>query len=50
MAGALATLIGLGSKPELNGKDCSIVGFDTAKGRYHVLPDGPAASTGEVLN
>ena len=33
---ALGTLVGLASKPELNGEDAYVVGFDTAKGRYRV--------------
>jgi len=37
---AAATLVGLASKPELNGKLACMVGFDTAKGRYRVRHDG----------
>lgn len=35
---AAGTLVGLASKPELNGKQALVIGFDTAKGRYHVCP------------
>eukprot|EP01046_Picozoa_sp_COSAG06_P072567 COSAG06_NODE_21291_length_762_cov_1.119155_1_plen_242_part_01 len=31
---AVGTLVGLASKPELNGEEAYVVGFDTAKGRY----------------
>ena len=34
------TLIGLQSKPELNGKESWVVGFDATKGRYHVRVAG----------
>eukprot|EP01046_Picozoa_sp_COSAG06_P052234 COSAG06_NODE_8724_length_2087_cov_1.937123_1_plen_222_part_00 len=33
---AIGTLVGLASKPELNGEKAYVVGFDTAKGRYRV--------------
>jgi hypothetical protein len=35
-ARARGNLVGLASKPELNGKLAYVVGFDTAKGRYRV--------------
>jgi hypothetical protein len=35
-ARASGRLVGLASKPELNGKQVAVVGFDTGKGRYHV--------------
>jgi hypothetical protein len=46
---ALATrangfLVGLASKPELNGKTAGVVGFDVAKGRYHVRVDGSSST------
>jgi hypothetical protein len=37
---ALGTLVGLASKPELNGEDACVVGFDAAKGRYRVRHEG----------
>jgi hypothetical protein len=39
---ALGTLVGLASKPELNGEDAAVVGFDAAKGRYRVRHEGNA--------
>jgi hypothetical protein len=36
------TLVGLASKPELNGEEAYVVGFDTAKGRYRVRHEGNA--------
>jgi hypothetical protein len=33
---AIVILVGLASKPELNGEEVCVVGFDAAKGRYHV--------------
>eukprot|EP01046_Picozoa_sp_COSAG06_P007951 COSAG06_NODE_397_length_16244_cov_230.792320_11_plen_470_part_00 len=45
---AVATLVGLGSKPELNGKKAAVVGFDAAKGRYRVRHEGNAR-TGEPI-
>jgi hypothetical protein len=33
---AIGTLVGLASKPELNGQEAYPVGFDAAKGRYRV--------------
>ena len=33
-------LVGLGSKPELNGELARVVGFDAAKGRYRVRHEG----------
>jgi hypothetical protein len=37
---ALGSLVGLASKPELNGEKAYVVGFDAAKGRYRVRHDG----------
>ena len=37
---AIGTLVGLASKPELNGKTFYVTGFDTAKGRYRVWLHG----------
>jgi|EP01046_Picozoa_sp_COSAG06_P018239 hypothetical protein len=37
---ALGTLVGLASKPELNGEKAYVVGFDAAKGRYRVRREG----------
>eukprot|EP01046_Picozoa_sp_COSAG06_P053366 COSAG06_NODE_9209_length_1958_cov_1.408822_1_plen_590_part_10 len=37
---ATGQLFGLAAKPELNGKQAAVVGFDTAKGRYHVRHEG----------
>ena len=37
---AIGTLVGLASKPELNGKQAAVVGFDTGKERYHVCHAG----------
>ena len=37
---AAATLVGLASKPELNGEEAYVVGFDTGKGRYRVRHEG----------
>ena len=37
---ALGTLVGLASKPELNGEEAYVVGFDAAKGRYRVRHEG----------
>jgi tetratricopeptide (TPR) repeat protein len=37
---AVGTLVGLASKPELNGKDAYVVGFDAGKGRYRVHHEG----------
>jgi hypothetical protein len=37
---ALGTLVGLASKPELNGEEACVVGFDTGKGRYRVRHGG----------
>jgi hypothetical protein len=37
---AVGSLVGLASKPELNGKEAYVVGFDTAKGRYRVRHGG----------
>ena len=37
---ALGTLVGLASKPELNGEEVWVVGFDAAKGRYRVRHEG----------
>ena len=39
---ALGTLVGLASKPELNGEEVWVVGFDAAKGRYRVRHEGNA--------
>ena len=39
---AAVILVGLASKPELNGKLAYVVGFDTAKGRYRVRHEGNA--------
>ena len=39
---AVGTLVGLASKPELKGKLAAVVGFDTAKGLYHVRHEGNA--------
>jgi hypothetical protein len=39
---AAGTLVGLASKPELKGKLAAVVGFDTAKGLYHVRHEGNA--------
>jgi hypothetical protein len=33
---AIGTLVGLASKPELNGKQAAVVGFDAGTGRYRV--------------
>ena len=33
---AVGTLVGLASKPELNGQEVYVVGFDAGKGRYRV--------------
>jgi hypothetical protein len=41
-ARAAGTLVGLASKPELNGRQVGVVGFDAAKGRYHVRHVGNA--------
>ena len=46
---ALGTLVGLASKPELNGKQVCVTGFDMAKGRYHVRHHGANAQTGRPL-
>jgi hypothetical protein len=35
---AIGSLVGLASRPELNGKDAWVIGFDEAKGRYRVRP------------
>eukprot|EP01046_Picozoa_sp_COSAG06_P002535 COSAG06_NODE_90_length_24779_cov_33.515843_23_plen_438_part_00 len=37
---AVGSLVGLASKPELNGKLAYVVGFDAGKGRYRVRPGG----------
>ena len=37
---AVATMVGLASKPELNGEEAYVVGFDAAKGRYRVRHGG----------
>jgi hypothetical protein len=37
---AVGTLVGLASKPELNGKQAAVVGFDAGMGRYRVRHDG----------
>ena len=37
---AIGTLVGLASKPELNGKYAYVVGFDAGKGRYRVRHEG----------
>jgi hypothetical protein len=39
---AVTTLVGLASKPELNGEKAAVVGFDAAKGRYRVRHEGNA--------
>eukprot|EP01046_Picozoa_sp_COSAG06_P038686 COSAG06_NODE_4488_length_4209_cov_3.108759_4_plen_522_part_00 len=39
---AVGTLVGLASKPELKDKLAAVVGFDTAKGLYHVRHEGNA--------
>jgi hypothetical protein len=39
---AVGTLVGLASKPELNGEDAFVVGFDVGKGRYRVRHEGNA--------
>ena len=39
---AVGTLVGLASKPELNGKQAYVVGFDAGKGRYRVRHGGNA--------
>jgi hypothetical protein len=39
---AYGTLVGLASKPELNGKGAWVVGFDAGKGRYRVRHSGNA--------
>lgn len=46
---ALGTLVGLASKPELNGKQVYVTGFDVAKGRYHVRHHGGNAHSGRPL-
>jgi hypothetical protein len=45
---AVGTLVGLASKPELNGERVAVVGFDVGKGRYHVRHEGNAR-TGEPI-
>jgi hypothetical protein len=45
---AAGTLVGLVSKAELNGKQALVIGFDTAKGRYHVCPRD-AFHTGKTI-
>ena len=37
---AIGTLVGLASKPELNGEYAYVVGFDAGKGRYRVYHAG----------
>jgi hypothetical protein len=39
---AVATLVGLASKPELNGEEAGVVGFDAGKARYRVRHEGNA--------
>jgi tetratricopeptide (TPR) repeat protein len=39
---AVGSLVGLASKPELNGEEAYVVGFDAAKGRYRVRHEGNA--------
>ena len=43
-AHARGTLVGLGGRPELNGKKGHVVGFDNLKGRYHARIGGSALS------
>jgi tetratricopeptide (TPR) repeat protein len=45
---ALVTPVGLASKPELNGEEAYVVGFDAAKGRYRVRHAG-SYRTGKLI-
>ena len=40
LLGEPVVLVGLKAKPELNGKEAWVVGFDAAKGRYSVRHEG----------
>ena len=40
LAKASATITGIESKPELNGKKCEVFGLDEASGRYKVQVTG----------